>query len=98
MDHAGALSSRLRLKLANASVAKPTFGSPRSRSMVVDYAVLCALCLVSIFAWDRFWNSALFAYCFYLGIMLPKVLSDELAPRLFGNGIGVSVSLALLLP
>jgi peptidoglycan/LPS O-acetylase OafA/YrhL len=30
--------------------------------------------------------------------MFPTVLSDEFAPRLLGNGIGISVSLALLVP
>jgi peptidoglycan/LPS O-acetylase OafA/YrhL len=67
-------------------------------SLAADYAIFWGLCVVSIFAWDQLWYSALFAYCFYLGVMLPKVMSDPLAPRLFGNGIGVTVSLVLLLP
>jgi peptidoglycan/LPS O-acetylase OafA/YrhL len=67
-------------------------------SLSADYAILCALCLISISGWDWFWNSILFTYCFYLGVMLPKVLSDEAAPRLLGNGIGILASLGLLLP
>jgi peptidoglycan/LPS O-acetylase OafA/YrhL len=67
-------------------------------SLGADYAIFWALCFISIFGWDQLWNCFIFAYCFYAGVMLPKVLSDPVAPRLFGDGIGVTVSLVLLLP
>jgi len=67
-------------------------------SLAADYAILCVLCLISIFGWDMLWNAALFSYCFYLGVVLPKVLSDEVSLRLLGSGIAMVASLALLLP
>jgi peptidoglycan/LPS O-acetylase OafA/YrhL len=73
-------------------------GVCKQTSIAGDYAIVCILCAASIFGWNTLWNCILFAYCFYLGILLPKVLSDESALRLLGNGGGLAVSLALLLP
>jgi hypothetical protein len=61
-------------------------------SLAVDYAVLCALSLISIFGWEKFRNKR------PVRMLLPKVLSDQIAARLFGDGISMSVSLVLLLP
>jgi peptidoglycan/LPS O-acetylase OafA/YrhL len=48
--------------------------------------------------WGRLPNFALFAYCFYLGVALPKLLSNAATAKLLGNGIGVVLALALLPP
>ena len=40
----------------------------------------------------------LFAYCFYLGVALPKFLSNAMVARWLGNGVGVLGALAILLP
>jgi peptidoglycan/LPS O-acetylase OafA/YrhL len=70
----------------------------RRTSLAIDCGIVVALYAGAIAFWGTLPNFALFAYCFYLGVALPKLLSHSVAAKLAGNGIGVVLALALLLP
>jgi peptidoglycan/LPS O-acetylase OafA/YrhL len=63
-----------------------------------DAVIVGALYLVAIEFWGLVPNFVLFAYCFYLGVTLPKFLSNATVARWLGNGVGVLAALAILLP
>jgi peptidoglycan/LPS O-acetylase OafA/YrhL len=54
------------------------------------------LSAISILCRDFLPNYVLFAYCFYLGAFLPKLLSNHAGVVLLGRGEGVVISLTLL--
>ena len=63
-----------------------------------DAAIIAALCFGAIKFWSLAPNFVLYAYCFYLGVALPKFIADDRAVRWLGNGFGVIAALALLVP
>jgi peptidoglycan/LPS O-acetylase OafA/YrhL len=63
-----------------------------------DAIVVGALYLAAIEFWGVAPTFVLFVYCFYLGVALPKFLSNAATARWLGNGFGVLAALALLLP
>jgi peptidoglycan/LPS O-acetylase OafA/YrhL len=63
-----------------------------------DAAIIAALCFGAIKFWSLAPNFVLYAYCFYLGVALPKFIADDRAVRWLGNGLGVIAALALLVP
>jgi len=63
-----------------------------------DAVVVGALYLGAIEFWTALPAFALFAYCFYLGVALPKLLSNATVARWLGNAVGVLAALVLLLP
>jgi peptidoglycan/LPS O-acetylase OafA/YrhL len=65
---------------------------------VGDVFVVVALYLSAVAVWGAVPNVVLFAYCFYLGVALPKFLSNAVAAQWLRNGYGVIAALALLLP
>jgi peptidoglycan/LPS O-acetylase OafA/YrhL len=67
-------------------------------SMIVDGWIIAALCIIALALWGVVPNFVMFAYCFYLGVILPKLLSNPTATRWLGNGYGLLAALALLLP
>ena len=66
-------------------------------SLWLDAVIIGALYLGAIEFWGVVPNFVLFAYCFYLGVALPKFLSNAMVARWLGNGVGVLAALALLL-
>jgi peptidoglycan/LPS O-acetylase OafA/YrhL len=70
----------------------------RGRPLWFDVAVTAALCAVTIIFWERAPNFVLYAYCFYLGVALPKLMASTNAIRILGNGWCVLVALAVLVP
>jgi peptidoglycan/LPS O-acetylase OafA/YrhL len=70
----------------------------RRTNLPTDVVIALALYLGTLPVWGVVPNFALFAYCFYLGVALPKFLSNDIAVRWLGSGFGVLVGLALLLP
>jgi len=63
-----------------------------------DAAIVVALYLGAVEFWGVVPNFVLFAYCFYLGVALPKFLSNAALARWLGNGVCVLAALALLMP
>jgi peptidoglycan/LPS O-acetylase OafA/YrhL len=64
----------------------------------LDFAITAALCGTSIVAWNYAPNFVLFAYCFYLGVFLPKLISSSFFGRVLGKGWLVLLATALLVP
>ena len=71
--------------------------SARTR-LWADAAICAALYLGAIGFWGVAPNFLLFAYCFYLGLALPKFLSNAGLARWLGSGACVLAALALLMP
>jgi peptidoglycan/LPS O-acetylase OafA/YrhL len=71
--------------------------SARTR-LWADAAIVAALYIAAIEFWGVAPNFLLFAYCFYLGLALPKFLANAALARWLGNGVCVLAALALLLP
>jgi peptidoglycan/LPS O-acetylase OafA/YrhL len=63
-----------------------------------DFAITAALCVTSVILWNYAPNFILFAYCFYLGVFLPKLISSPLLAPVVGNGWCVVFAIVLLLP
>jgi peptidoglycan/LPS O-acetylase OafA/YrhL len=63
-----------------------------------DAIVVGALYLAAIEFWGVAPTVVSFIYCFYLGVALPKFLSNAATARWLGNGFGVFAALALLVP
>jgi peptidoglycan/LPS O-acetylase OafA/YrhL len=63
-----------------------------------DAAIVAAFYFGAIKFWSLAPNFVLYAYCFYLGVALPKFIADDRAVRWLGNGLGVIAALALLVP
>lgn len=63
-----------------------------------DGLIVALLCAASLFLWGAVPNFVMFAYCFYLGVALPKFLSTPAIADCLGNGFGVLVALVLLVP
>jgi peptidoglycan/LPS O-acetylase OafA/YrhL len=88
----------IQIELVMIVLLPPMVWLSRRTSLAVDCGIVVALYAGAIAFWGRLPNFALFAYCFYLGVALPKLLSNSVTARLLGNGIGVVLALALLLP
>ena len=57
-----------------------------------------ALCVASLTLWSVAPNAVLYAYCFYLGIVLPRLLDDGLIASIVRNPLVLVVGLAILIP
>ena len=88
----------IQIELVMIVLLPPMVWLSRRTSLAIDCGIVVALYAGAIAFWGTLPNFALFAYCFYLGVALPKLLSHSVAARLVGNGIGVVLALALLLP
>lgn len=88
----------IQIELAMMVVLPPMVWLGRRTSLMVDCGIVVALYAGAIAFWGRVPNFVLFAYCFYLGVALPKVLPNSVAARLLGSGTGVVLAVALLLP
>lgn len=67
-------------------------------SLLVDAAIIAGFSIAPLALWSGAPNFALFTYCFYVGVALPKFLSHRAAARCLGNGFGLLIALALLVP
>jgi peptidoglycan/LPS O-acetylase OafA/YrhL len=67
-------------------------------NLLADAVVVGALYLAAIKFWGVAPTFVMFAYCFYLGVALPKCLANAAAARWLGGGFGVLAGLVLLLP
>jgi peptidoglycan/LPS O-acetylase OafA/YrhL len=67
-------------------------------TLLGDFLVVLFLCGLSLKAWNVLPFYLLFVYCFYLGVMLPKLLSNSDCARFLGNPYGLIFSLSLLIP
>jgi peptidoglycan/LPS O-acetylase OafA/YrhL len=67
-------------------------------SLALDVVIVAVLYLGAAKFWSAAPNVALFAYCFYLGVALPKFITNDRAARWLGNGFGIMVALSLLVP
>jgi peptidoglycan/LPS O-acetylase OafA/YrhL len=56
------------------------------------------LCVASLTLWSVAPNAVLYAYCFYLGIVLPRLLAHELMASIVRSPLVLVVGLAVLLP
>jgi peptidoglycan/LPS O-acetylase OafA/YrhL len=63
-----------------------------------DAVLFAALALVSLALWGKAPNLVLYAYCFYLGLVLPKLLTQRFWAALLGSGAGLTIALMILLP
>jgi peptidoglycan/LPS O-acetylase OafA/YrhL len=88
----------IQIELVMIALLPPMVWLCRRTSLMADCGIVVALYAGAIVLWGRLPNFALFAYCFYLGVALPKLLSNAVAAKLLGNGIGVVLALTLLLP
>lgn len=64
-------------------------------TLLGDFLVVLFLCGLSLKAWNVL---PFFVYCFYLGVMLPKLVSNGDCARFLGNAYGLAFSLSLLIP
>jgi peptidoglycan/LPS O-acetylase OafA/YrhL len=88
----------IQIELAMIVLLPPMVWLSRRTSLAIDCGIVVTLYAGAIAFWGTLPNFALFAYCFYLGVALPKLLSHSLAAKFLGNGIGVVLALVLLLP
>jgi peptidoglycan/LPS O-acetylase OafA/YrhL len=88
----------IQIELVMIVLLPPMVWLSRRTSLMVDCGIVVALYAGAIALWGRLPNFALFAYCFYLGVALPKLVSNSVTAKLVGNGVGVVLALALLLP
>jgi peptidoglycan/LPS O-acetylase OafA/YrhL len=86
----------IQIELVMIALLPPMAWLSGRTSLAVDVAIVAALYLGAVKFWGAVPNVALFAYCFYLGVVLPKFLANDRAARWLGNGFGVIVALALL--
>jgi peptidoglycan/LPS O-acetylase OafA/YrhL len=88
----------IQIELAMIVLLPPMVWLSGRTNLLADAAVAAALYLGTLPLWGAVPNFALFAYCFYLGVTLPKFLSNASIVRWLGSGFGVLFALALLLP
>jgi peptidoglycan/LPS O-acetylase OafA/YrhL len=86
----------IQIELVMIALLPPMAWLSGQTSLAVDVAIVAALYLGAVKFWGAVPNVALFAYCFYLGVVLPKFLANDRSARWLGNGFGVIVALALL--
>jgi peptidoglycan/LPS O-acetylase OafA/YrhL len=86
----------IQIELVMIALLPPMAWLSGRTSLAVDVAIVAALYLGAVKFWGAVPNVALFAYCFYLGVVLPKFLANDRSARWLGNGFGVIVALALL--
>ncbi len=67
-------------------------------SLAADSGIIAGLYVAPLMLWSGAPNFALFAYCFYVGVALPKFLSNHVVARCLGSGAGLVIALVLLLP
>jgi peptidoglycan/LPS O-acetylase OafA/YrhL len=67
-------------------------------SIVTDLAIIAGLYVASLLFWNTAPLFVLFAYCFYVGVVLPKFLSNAIAKPYLSSGLGLLVALAILVP
>jgi peptidoglycan/LPS O-acetylase OafA/YrhL len=67
-------------------------------SLLMDSGIIAGLYIAPLVLLSASPNFALFAYCFYVGVTLPKFLSNPVAANYLSNGLGLLIALALLLP
>jgi peptidoglycan/LPS O-acetylase OafA/YrhL len=63
-----------------------------------DVLLFAALALVSLALWGKAPNVVAYAYCFYLGLVLPKLLAQRTWATLLGSRAGLIIALLVLLP
>ncbi len=88
----------IQIELVTIALLPPLVWLNARTSLFGDAVVVGALYLTAIEFWGTAPTFVLFVYCFYLGLALPKFLTDATATRWLGNGFGVLAGLALLLP
>jgi peptidoglycan/LPS O-acetylase OafA/YrhL len=86
----------IQIELVMIALLPPMAWLSGRTSLAVDGAIVAALYLGAVKFWGAVPNVALFAYCFYLGVVLPKFLANDRSARWLGNGFGVIVALVLL--
>jgi peptidoglycan/LPS O-acetylase OafA/YrhL len=88
----------IQIELVMIALLPPMAWLSGRTSLAVDVGIVAALYLGAVKVWGAVPNIVLFAYCFYLGVALPKFLANERCARWLGNGFGVAAALVLLLP
>jgi peptidoglycan/LPS O-acetylase OafA/YrhL len=88
----------IQIELVMIGVLPPLVWLSARTNAVADTIIAGAFYLGALKFWSVLPNAALFAYCFYLGVALPKFLGNAATARWLGSGFGVLAGLALLLP
>lgn len=88
----------IQIELAMIALLPPMAWLSERTGAWTDGIVIALLYLVSLFLWGAVPNFVMFAYCFYFGVTLPKFLSTPATAACLGNGFGLLVALALLVP
>jgi peptidoglycan/LPS O-acetylase OafA/YrhL len=70
----------------------------RRTSVRADLLIVASLCVITTNFWDLLPNFVLYSYCFYLGVCLPKLITDPAWAAVLGNSWGVSIATAALVP
>jgi peptidoglycan/LPS O-acetylase OafA/YrhL len=63
-----------------------------------DALLFAALVLASLLFWGKAPNVVTYAYCFYLGVVLPKLLTRRIWASLLGSSACLTICLLLLIP
>jgi peptidoglycan/LPS O-acetylase OafA/YrhL len=87
----------VQVELAMVLLLPPLVELSRRTTPAEDLAMLVTLCVASHVLRDVAPSCVVYAYCFYLGIMLPKLIASR-AARILGDGRVLLASLALLVP
>src|SRR6185437_10091631 len=88
----------VQIELATIVLLPPLVWLSARTNLFGDAIVVGALYLAAIKSWGVAPTFVGYIYCFYLGLALPKFLTNTAAARWLGNGFGVLAGLALLLP
>ncbi len=88
----------VQIELAMIALLPPLVWLSKYTTIWTDVVITALLYIASLSLWGAVPNFVMFAYCFYLGVALPKFLSDPKTSRGLGNGAGLLVALTLLIP
>lgn len=88
----------VQIELTMIVLLPPMVRLSKRTSLLTDSVIIAGLYIAPLTILSAPPNFALFAYCFYVGVTLPKFLSNPVAANYLSNGLGLLIALALLLP
>ncbi len=88
----------IQIELVMIALLPPLVWISERTSLLADSGIVAALYAAPLALWSEAPIFAMFTYCFYVGVTLPKFLSHPKTARCLGNSFGLLIALALLLP
>jgi len=63
-------------------------------TLLMDAMIYAGLCVLSVTLWAKIPNAFIYSYCFYLGLMLPKILAVPAEARWLASGPAALLAIA----